>query len=314
MGTKTTKAPAAKYSAGTMVLGGTHGASAVKVQCVEVANYVFYREVDGTRWYEHCGRCDGSGHFDCYAGIAGGVCFECGGAGRKLVLNATEDAVREIVRKRLLAKAARERKAEREAEAARLGAAAWAEANAELAAGLAVTRERYSVAAAAAKAAEESGKDEHEAWAAIRAINGTLIEFAWKAERGPLTEKQTAFAASLLAEQAESDAREAAKAAAKAEKVAASQHLGAVDAKLTVTGTVKVATTVEVDSYSGYGTERKRLVIVEVDGSEVKFFSQAQWAWDAEKGQTLTLTGTVKRHGEYQGVKQTELGGRIKVG
>jgi hypothetical protein len=43
-------------------------------------------------------------------------------------------------------------------------------------------------------------------------------------------------------------------------------------------------------------------------------FSDAQWAWDAEKGQTLKLTGIVKKHQERDGAAQTTLGGRIKVG
>lgn len=317
MPAKKTEAPQAVVGA-TVTIGGTHGHRPLSVQVIEIGNYVFYRGIQSGALYEACGRCDGfngpTGHINGFEHVAGGVCFSCGGAGHVGVKASTADieGLREVVRKRLLAKAARERKAEREAEQARQAAAAWAEANAEVAEGLAAIRERI----AAANAAVEGQEDEYgEPVQPEHGITGPLFEFAFKCQREALTEKQTAFAASLLAQQAETDEWEAAKARAKAEKIAASQHLGEVDAKLTITGTVKVATIVEVPSFRIPGNmDSKPMIVLDVDGSEVKVFSQAQWAWDAEKGQALTLTGTVKRHSEYQGVAQTELGGRIKVG
>lgn len=304
---KKTEAPEAVIG-GTITIGGTHGHRAISVQEIEIGPYVFYRGVQSGALYERCGRCyESRGHMPGFEHVAGGVCFECGGQGavsRKE--GADVEGLREVVRKRLLAKAARERKAAREAEAAEQAARTWAEAHADLAAALAAFRARYNAASDALVGNQADG----DAWDALNALNTDLASIASQAARKPLSDAQVAYATTLLARQAETDAASAAEAARKA----AAKHLGTVKQALTVTGTVKRALTIEVQSYSGYGTENKRLVVVDVEGSDVVVFSTAEWAWDAEAGQTLTLTGVVKEHSEYDGAPQTKLGGRIKVG
>src|SRR5690606_6203290 len=89
------------------------------------------------------------------------------------------------------------------------------------------------------------------------------------------------------------------KAAAAPEVVNA--KIGTVGAKVTVTGTVSVATTIE----GFYGA--KRLVVLQTPQGVAKAFTQAAWAWDVQQGQEITLSGTVKDHEEWQGVAQTVL-------
>lgn len=55
------------------------------------------------------------------------------------------------------------------------------------------------------------------------------------------------------------------------------------------------------------------LVIIRVDFEhEVKAFTTASWAWSAEKGDRLTVRGTVKSFDEYEGRKSTQLS-RVKA-
>lgn len=71
------------------------------------------------------------------------------------------------------------------------------------------------------------------------------------------------------------------------------KFVGAVGEKVTVTGTVRTANT--IDTRHGYTT----LFVVEVDGPEaavVKFFSTARWTQGVSKGDKITFTATVKEH------------------
>lgn len=49
------------------------------------------------------------------------------------------------------------------------------------------------------------------------------------------------------------------------------------------------------------------LLIVTTDIALVKIVTTAKWADGVERGDTVTLTGTVKAHTDYQGKKQTVL-------
>jgi len=112
------------------------------------------------------------------------------------------------------------------------------------------------------------------------------------------------------AEEEARKAEEAAEAARIAAEKAATRHLEAeVGDRVEVRGTVSAAFTIEVPSYSGWGTDRKRIVAVDAgDGVTVKTFSAAGWAFAAREGDEVRLAGTVKSHGEYDGRKETTLG------
>lgn len=113
-------------------------------------------------------------------------------------------------------------------------------------------------------------------------------EAKWEAER-PQREAEEAK------RQAEREAYEA--------ELAKWKHLEAqVGDKVTVSGVVSVAVTIDTQ----YGASR--LIVVDTPEREaVKLFTTAEWAWDTEKDATVTIAGTVKSFDEYDGKPQTVL-------
>lgn len=92
-----------------------------------------------------------------------------------------------------------------------------------------------------------------------------------------------------------------------AERVAkkASEWVGTKGEKVTVTVTISAFR--NCGSFS-YGGPDSILVTARTEANEiVKTFTTAGWVRDAEVGQTLTLTGTVKDHETYEGTKSTLL-------
>ncbi|ASR85694.1 hypothetical protein SEA_AMGINE_94 [Mycobacterium phage Amgine] len=80
-----------------------------------------------------------------------------------------------------------------------------------------------------------------------------------------------------------------------------------------VEAVVEVATSFERDKFNGYGTERVALVIFKLtDGRVLKAMGTARSLYYVERGDKVTVTGTVKGFGEYKGQVQTILQ-RVKV-
>lgn len=96
-------------------------------------------------------------------------------------------------------------------------------------------------------------------------------------------------------ERAERETANAARAAAKD----AITYAGEVGDKITLTGRIARHQWVSTQ----YGTSA--LVIVETGEHVAKMFTSARWADDVTEGDTVTLTGTVKTHQEYEGTRQT---------
>lgn len=109
--------------------------------------------------------------------------------------------------------------------------------------------------------------------------------------------------------EAEEAANAASEKARKDAEIAASRHLDAeVGEKVQITGTVAKAITYEAASYSGWGTDLKRIIAVSAgDGVTVKMFTQAGWAFSVGEGDEVTIAGTVKEHGEWEGVRETTI-------
>lgn len=83
---------------------------------------------------------------------------------------------------------------------------------------------------------------------------------------------------------------------------------GDIGDKIDGTGVVDVATTFETESYSGYGTDLKALVVVTLDdGHVVKAIGTGRTLYGVERGSRVRITGTVKRHATYNGQDQTVL-------
>lgn len=94
------------------------------------------------------------------------------------------------------------------------------------------------------------------------------------------------------------------RARAKAEREAANAaitYLGTEGEKVTVTGVVTRAQIV----HSTYGSSR--MFVIDCGAHVIKTFTTAKWSEDVDEKDTVTVTGTVKRHEEYEGVKQTVL-------
>ncbi|MDO2396053.1 hypothetical protein QRB38_19965 [Mycobacterium avium subsp. hominissuis] len=75
-----------------------------------------------------------------------------------------------------------------------------------------------------------------------------------------------------------------------------------------LTGTVELAKSIEVTGFRGYGTDYKRLVIVTLDtGQVLKTFSTSAALTQVQRGDRVTVAGTVKDYDTYQGQTQTVL-------
>lgn len=84
---------------------------------------------------------------------------------------------------------------------------------------------------------------------------------------------------------------------------------GELAEKLTgVSGTVTVVSTCEVSSFRGYGTDIKRLIVVTLDsGQAIKAFGTGASLFAANRGDRVTISGTVKEFDTYRGQLQTVL-------
>lgn len=266
----------------------------------------------GVVYMTPCGYCDPafSGSKTYYSHVLAGVCFQCNGAGTSRTYDSPEQIVR-LVKRREADRARRARKeAERLAEQDRKRDE-WAAANPEVVAALAEVAadmprldpaEQPSLAAEAAY--YEASEAAREKW------GGFLTDLAAQAEHRPLSEKQTAAVVAAVdrakAEHAEAEA-----------KVAASRHYGAKGEKVTAaTGTVVVRAT--YDATYGYQTRTGMLLVIEGTGEYAgvtfKVSGTGKTLWDAARGDEVEVSGTIKDHGEYEGVAQTILTrAKIKV-
>jgi hypothetical protein len=91
---------------------------------------------------------------------------------------------------------------------------------------------------------------------------------------------------------------------AHADAVAAVDHVGVVGDKITLAGTVR--TTIRVDGYT-YHSPDSILLILDCGTAIAKMTTAASWAYRVKVGDLLTVTGTVKAHTVWNGVKQTVL-------
>jgi len=99
-------------------------------------------------------------------------------------------------------------------------------------------------------------------------------------------------------------AAQEAKAAAAEARLAETRYAGEIGAKkVTVSGIVATATSHEGD----YGISRFVIVVGMGDdmGITVKISGTSEWLFDAERGDNVTVTGTVKAHATYNNARQT---------
>lgn len=238
---------------------------------------------------EFCKRCGGTGEYS-FNLMDGTVCYGCGG--RALGATTTEaDIIRKAVnREKARARAAA--KAEKAAAEARSVLATWEAQNADLVAALIPHRSRV----------DDEGYTDFD-W---RPVNNFLTSLADQAKYRPLSPKQVEAAHAALARQAGWDAEKAQKTA----QQAAAGHYGTVGGKVNVT--VEIVAT---KFFPGeWNRSNSTLVTMKTDeGHTLKTFSSGEFGMEAEKGQRVTITGTVKAHGDYNGLPETTLI-RVKKG
>lgn len=82
------------------------------------------------------------------------------------------------------------------------------------------------------------------------------------------------------------------------------EYVGTVGEKVTLTGTVRRA--LRVDGYT-YRSPDQVMLVVDCGSAVAKMTTSAGWAYPVRVGDSLTVTGTVKAHTEWNGIKQTLL-------
>lgn len=89
-----------------------------------------------------------------------------------------------------------------------------------------------------------------------------------------------------------------------AKAVIVTQWLGQVgEKKVPLTGVVT-----RIREFDGYAYNSVKRMVEVTGGPHVAVtFTEAMWAWDIEEGQQVAITGTVKKHDEFNGTKQTEM-------
>lgn len=82
------------------------------------------------------------------------------------------------------------------------------------------------------------------------------------------------------------------------------EHVGEIGEAITVTGIVRTAA--RVKGFTTYSPDRA-LVVVDDGMVLAKFVTSAAWTYDVERGDQITVIGTVKAHAEWRGARQTVL-------
>ena len=136
----------------------------------------------------------------------------------------------------------------------------------------------------------------------------------WEAERAKReAERRKAEEERRKAEEERRKAEEARK--------AISQYIGNIGDKVTVSVKLERRVDYEVPSFRGYGKETHRIYIfVDEAGNKIVWKTSGilwndpkEWSkGSVQEGDSVTIKGTVKRHGDYNGEKQTELQ-RVKL-
>ena len=77
---------------------------------------------------------------------------------------------------------------------------------------------------------------------------------------------------------------------------------GEVGEKVTLTGTITVL--LHVDGFT-WNSPSRRLIILDCETSVAKMVTGASWAYDVERGDEITVTGTIRKHEDWHGTPQT---------
>lgn len=82
------------------------------------------------------------------------------------------------------------------------------------------------------------------------------------------------------------------------------EHIGEIGQRVTLTGIVRTAT--RVNGFTSHSLDRA-LIVVDTGTAMAKIITSASWAYEIERGDQITVAGTVKAHTEWRETKQTVL-------
>lgn len=153
---------------------------------------------------------------------------------------------------------------------------------------------------------EEAQRAEVDAWnvahpnlasdlASVRAAGtfDTLGRLALTANERPLSVRQEAYAISLLTERSWDAAH-----------ASTHEHVGVVGERIDVVGTVTVAHYLPSERYD---RSSAMMIVIDTGTALIKMVTGAGWAFEVEKGSTLTLTAKVRKHVTNDFGHQTEV-------
>lgn len=121
---------------------------------------------------------------------------------------------------------------------------------------------------------------------------------------GVVPRRQLGLAVSMVNAWEHRDEAPARPAAETTEPARTLSHAGTVGDPITLTGTITCL--LPLAGYHRYSPPQ-RLLIVDCGDTIAKTMTSAGWSHDLSRGDTVTLTGTVKAHQEYRGIPQTML-------
>lgn len=113
-------------------------------------------------------------------------------------------------------------------------------------------------------------------------------------------------------EEAKREAERIAREQAEAARKAISQHVGNVGDRISAEVTLERKINVEVPAF-GFGTQWMTIyTFSDHDGNKLVWKTSGSLGRCVDEGEAITIKGTIKKHGEYKGEKQTELQ-RVKL-
>lgn len=233
---------------------------------------------------EICGRCGGKGRIQHFSYIDAGICYGCMGSGIAsdkdgAPIARTAEKWQSLIDAQAKRRAAKDAKRVAANKAANEKRDAFKAAHPDVVAWL----NEYGYADM-----YTSPKNQF-----AYSLRETMLRY------GALTPNQLTAARNAIT-------RDAERKAAHEVKASESRHLGTVGEKITVTGKIDRVRDIE-SVFNGRPVTSYLVALTTDDGQSVNTFTTAKWVHEVHEGDSITLTGTVKKHSDYQGVAQTTL-------